>query len=322
MFDFVLETPIDLSIDRTALWDFIVLGGGPAGMNAALYATRKGLKTLLVSENLGGQIRNTARLDNYLGFDGIEAQELIQKFTHHIESMKIPILTGLTVSSVMKEKTLWVLSLSDGTSLSAKTILYALGGTPRTLGIPNEKELTGKGVSYCVTCDGPFYQGKTVIVVGGGNSAVDAVLDLSRIAKHIHLVHRSQFRADALQVKKMLQLPNVSVELEARLTAIHGEDHVTSVEIENLKTKTKTVYETDGVFIEIGHFPNVSLIRNYVEVNDSNEIIVDNAQMTRTPGLFAAGDVTDQPHKQVIIAAAEGAKAALSAAQYLNKLGE
>jgi len=306
-------------LDREILWDFVSLGGGPAGLNAALYAERKGLKTAVIALDLGGQLKNTASIDNYLGFEQIEASELIEKFTHHLRSLSVPILTGVEVCSIEKKADQFEIGLSDGTTVHSRTVLYALGGAPRKLLVPGESIFAGKGVSYCVTCDGPLYKDKTVVVIGGGNSAVDSALDLARIAKQVMVIHRSQFRADVTRVKKLASLPNVTIHLETQVLAIEGKDHVESLQVLDLKTKNEFSISAEGVFIAIGHIPNTGMLNDLVDKNAIGEIIVATDQSTKTPGLFAAGDVTDQPQKQVIIAAAEGAKAALAAAQYCHQ---
>lgn len=319
MMNFFLEKTIDSVLDREILWDFVSLGGGPSGLNAALYAERKGLKTAVIALDLGGQLKNTASIDNYLGFEQIEATELIEKFAHHLRSLSVPILTGVEVRSIEKKVDQFEIGLSDGTTVHSRTVLYALGGAPRKLQVPGESIFAGKGVSYCVTCDGPLYKDKTVVVVGGGNSAVDSALDLACIAKQVMVIHRSQFRADVTRVRKLESLPNVIIHLETQVLAIEGTDQVKSLQLLDLKTKNEFSIAAEGVFIAIGHIPNTGMLNDLVDKNAIGEIIVSTDQSTKTPGLFAAGDVTEQPQKQVIIAAAEGAKAALAAAQYCHQ---
>lgn len=321
MFNFQIEKPKTALIDYQTTYDFIALGLGPAGMNGALYAKRKGLKTLLVGYDLGGQLNNTSDVDNYLGLGNIDASMMIQKFKDHITALEVPMLTEVKVTSIQKND-LFEIGLDNGETLRTKTLLYAFGGNPRKLGVPGEQLYASKGVSYCVTCDAPFFKKRHVIVAGGGNSALDAVIDLSRIASKVTIVHRSQFKGDQTTVDQIKALPNVNIHLETQILEIQGDITMTGVRIFDKKTQTESVIEADGIFIEIGHIPNSNLLEGLVELNDSKEIKVDRFQQTSIPGLYAAGDVTDNPNKQIIIAASEGAVAALSATSFINQKGD
>lgn len=321
MFNFQIEKPKTALIDYQTTYDFIALGLGPAGMNGALYAKRKGLKTLLVGYDLGGQLNNTSDVDNYLGLGNIDASIMIQKFTEHIKALEVPMLTEVRVTSIVKND-LFEIGLDNGETLKTKTLLYAFGGNPRKLGIPGEQAFASRGVSYCVTCDGPFFKKKHVLIAGGGNSALDAAIDLSRIASKVTIVHRSQFKADKTTVDQVSKLPNVEIHLETQLLEIVGDVTMTGARVFNKITQTESRIEADGIFIEIGHIPNSSLLEGLVELNDTKEIKVDRFQQTSIPGLFAAGDVTDNPNKQIIIATSEGAVAALIATSFINQKGD
>lgn len=319
---FTLETKKTDGWMDHPLYDFIALGGGPAGLNGALYAKRKGLLTAIVAQDLGGQMKNTAFVDNYLGFENIEAEALIRQFVDHVKSLDIPIISSVRVIAVTKSADEFLLTLDNGKTLRTKILLAAFGGSPKKLGIPGEDRLYGKGVSYCATCDAPFFKDKHVAVAGGGNSAVEAALDLAKWASKVSIVHRSRFRADQTLLDKLFQVPNIEIHLETQITEILGQTAVESLRLSDKPTGTERLLKVDGLFVEIGNIPNVSLFKDLVRLNEAGEIIVNGAQETSLEGLYAAGDITNQPFRQIIIAAAEGAKAALWASNYLNKKGK
>lgn len=318
MFNFALE-PKKNDVDYTIIYDFIALGLGPAGFNGALYAKRKGLKTLVIGNEVGGQLKNTTDVDNYLGFGLIDAADLITKFTTHLSKLEVPMVTEVIITGLEKQNNVFIIKLSNGKTLKSKTVLYALGGSSRKLAVPGEERLNGKGISYCVTCDGPFFKDKSVVVAGGGNSAVDAALDLARIAKKVTIIHRSQFRADQESLDQLLKMPNVEVYLETQILKINGEKGVESLTILDKETNEQREFEAEGLFIEIGTIPNSKLLTELLKLSLNEEVKVNCKQQTTVPGLYAAGDVTHTPHKQIIIAASEGAKAALDAALYINR---
>ncbi|MFA5749241.1 MAG: FAD-dependent oxidoreductase [Bacilli bacterium] len=322
MFNFTLNKLSEDDLYYNKLWDFVSLGAGPAGINASLYAKRKGLETLIVAKEIGGQLNNTEDVDNYLGFKMINANSLIDKFIAHIDSLNIEKLIGFDVISIIKDNEVFTIKLNNGKYIKAKTLLYALGGNPRKLQIEGEDKYSGKGVSYCVTCDGPFYKDKKVVVAGGGNSAVEAAIDLSKVAKEVYIIHRSQFRADKILLDKMFSNKNIKVYLETTIKKIVGNEKIEYLEIIDNKTLQSSKFYLDGLFVEIGNIPNSYLIEDIVKTNERKEIIVNEEQRTSVEGLFAAGDVTAEPEKQIIISAAAGAKAALAAAKYINKRGE
>ena len=322
MFNFTLNKLSEDDLYYNKLWDFVSLGAGPAGINASLYAKRKGLETLIVAKEIGGQLNNTEDVDNYLGFKMINANSLIDKFIAHIDSLNIEKLIGFDVISIIKDNEVFTIKLNNGKYIKAKTLLYALGGNPRKLQIEGEDKYSGKGVSYCVTCDGPFYKDKKVVVAGGGNSAVEAAIDLSKVAKEVYIIHRSQFRADKILLDRMFSNKNIKVYLETTIKKIGGNEKIEYLEIIDNKTLQSSKFYLDGLFVEIGNIPNSYLIEDIVKTNERKEIIVNEEQRTSVEGLFAAGDVTAEPEKQIIISAAAGANAALAAAKYINKRGE
>ena len=318
MFNFQLSSNKP-QINYDELYDFIALGLGPAGLNAGLYAHRKGLKTLIVGHRVGGQLLNTADIDNYLGFSNIPAQKLIDEFRNHIENSKVPILTDVLVTNIEKSADIFIITLNNGKTLQSKTVLYALGGSPRKLKVPGEDRLAGKGVAYCATCDGPFFQDKDVIIAGGGNSAIDATKDLARIAKSVTIIEKFTISADKTSVEQVAKLPNVTMFEETDVTEIIGDKYIEGIRVFDRKANKERIINTEGLFVEIGSIPNTALLKDLVELNKWGEVIVNNKQETSLKGLYAAGDVTNNWIRQVIVAAADGAKAALEANNYITK---
>lgn len=319
MLQFALNRTSKITTFETdKLWDLLIIGGGPAGLNAALYAKRKGLEVGVLAKEIGGQLHNTSTVDNYLGLQWMEGKDLSNAFLDHINTLEIPIRSDVLVTSIQNQNSNYLIHLSDGAELLAKSILITTGGAPRRLQVPGEIEFANKGVSYCTTCDAPFFKGKHVIVAGGGNSAAEAVLDLVPWADKITVVHRSQWRADPIVLAKHQEIPNLTVHLQTEIKKIVGDDLMRGIEVFDKITQESRFIEADGLFIEIGTNPNSGLVESLVKTNDQKEIVVDEFGRTSTPGIFAAGDVTNQPFKQIIIAAADGAKAALAIHQYLT----
>lgn len=316
MFNFQLSsTKPEINYDK--VYDFVALGLGPAALNAGLYAHRKGLETLIVGHRFGGQLLNTADIDNYLGFSNITAQKLIDEFRNHIEKSEVPFLTEVLITNIEKNDDLFTISLNNGKKLQSKTVLYALGGSPRKLNVPGEEKLAGKGVAYCATCDGPFFKDKNLIIAGGGNSGIDATKDLARIAKSITVVEKFTVIADKTSVEAVKSLPNVTIFEETDILEVIGEDYIQGIRVLDRKTNEERFIATEGLFVEIGSIPNTKLLKDLVELNRWGEVIVNNKQETSLPGLYAAGDVTNNWIRQVIVAAADGAKAALEANNYI-----
>lgn len=318
MIGFSIQKQKTPSVFKTLpLWDLLIIGAGPAGMNAALYAKRKGLHVGIVTKEIGGQLHNTSTVDNYLGLSMLEGKDLSTAFLKHIQALEIPIYNDVWVQNIQKLGKDFVITLSDGMTLKSKTLLYATGGKPRQLGIPGEERLANKGVSYCTTCDAPFFKGKHVIVAGGGNSAAEAVIDLAPFASHITVVHRSQWRADPITLKKHASIKNLTVHLETQLLEVIGQDVMRGVKVLDKKTNQKKLIEAEGLFVEIGLIPTSDGIKHLAQLNERQEVVIDDHFMTNVPGLFAAGDVSNVPFKQIVIAVGDGAKAALSIQQYL-----
>ncbi|MDD4211802.1 MAG: FAD-dependent oxidoreductase [Bacilli bacterium] len=318
MFQLHIDKKPPTTVTKVTVYDLIIIGGGPAGLNAALYAKRKGLNVLLLAKEIGGQLHNTSIVDNYLGFKEIEGKDLSNTFLHHLETLSVPIMTNITVKNLAYQKDIFTIQVSASQSYQARTVLLTTGGAPRKLNIPGEKEYQNKGVSYCTTCDAPFFKGKHVIVAGGGNSAAEAIIDLAAWASKTTLVHRSEWRADDIILQKVKTIPNLTIHLQTQITRIYGDDFMKGINVFDKVTGKESSILADGIFIEIGTIPNSDLVKGLATLNEIGEVIVDSNQMTSFPGLFAAGDVTASPHKQIVTSIAQGAIAALGVTQYLN----
>ncbi|MBA7594431.1 NADH dehydrogenase [subsurface metagenome] len=304
------------------MYDLMIIGGGPAGIAAGVYAARKQLKTLLISGDIGGQINNTWGIENYLGYQFIEGPELINKFQTQVSQFPIDQKIGEKVSRLEKIDGGFE-AISEGDNrYQARAVIFATGKSPRKLNVLGEAELTGRGVTYCAICDGPVFAGQRVVVVGGGNSALEATLDMIKIAEHVDLVSLTPLTGDAILVDKLADAQNLSIFTEHQTQEIKGQDLVEGVLIKDLKSGEKKQLDVTGVFIEIGLVPNSGAVKGLVELNKWGEVPVTPACETTVPGLYAAGDVTDVPEKQIIVAAGEGAKAALQAHRYLQRLAK
>lgn len=309
-------TPLSL----TEVYDVLIIGGGPAGLNAALYAKRKGLSVGLISKKTGGLVMDTSTVENYLGYSLLRGEDLVNKFLEHVQTLDIPILEDVDVTQLNTLALgLHEVSLTNGNCYKTKTVLIATGSKPKKLLVIGEDEFANKGVSYCAICDGPLYRGKNVVVAGGGNSAVEAAIDLSKLAQSVTLVHRSKLRADSIMLEVLYKTSNITVKLETQILEIIGDTLVNGVLVKDKLTNIEEVIRTDGIFVEIGHQPNSQAFKDIVSTTEQSEIIINEKNECSTPGIFAAGDVTTIPFKQIIIAASEGAKAALSISDYLNK---
>jgi alkyl hydroperoxide reductase subunit F len=302
------------------MYDLMIIGGGPAGLAAGVYAARKQLKTLLLSGDTGGQINTTLGIENYLGYQFIEGPELINKFLTQVEQFPIDQKIGDKIRQLKKIKNGFEAITEDGDKYQSKAVIFATGKKPRKLNVPGETELTGRGVSYCAICDGPVFAGQKVAVVGGGNSAVEAVLDLVKIAEHVSLVSLTPLTSDPVLSNQLKDAKNLTIFLEHEPIEIKGQELVESIRIKDIKSGKEKELEVGGVFIEIGLVPNSDAVQGLVELNKWGEVTVTPRNETSLPGLFAAGDVTDVPEKQIIVAAGEGAKAALQAHRYLQRL--
>lgn len=300
--------------------DLIILGAGPAGMTAGVYAARKQLDTLIITKDIGGQTTWSSEIENYLGYTYITGPELVQKFEDHLRYFNLR-LEYTKVEKLTKIDGGFKVETEDQREFTARAIVAATGKSPRMLNIPGEKQFLGRGVSYCSTCDAPLFAGMEVAVVGGGNSGADAVIQLMKITPRVHLIERQPgLLADELMQHRIANAHNVEVLVGTKPTEVTGDVMVTGLDVENTATGEKRNLKVRGVFVEIGLTPNTDFIKDLVKLNKYGEIPVNCAAETGIPGLFAAGDVTDVPEKQIIIAAGDGAKAALGAYSYLVRL--
>lgn len=303
------------------MYDVIIIGAGPAGMTAAIYTARKKLNTLVLAKEAGGQMVWSSDVENYSGFSMITGAELTLKFEDHLSQLKdnLEVKLGVEVASLEKNITSFEVSDKAGNQYYAKTVIIASGKTPRHLGIPGETEYYGHGVATCATCDAPLYKGKIVAVVGGGDSALDAVIALSKVATSVFVININQVLAgDAIVKEKVEHLPNVKIYNNTKALAILGEKSVSGLEIQPFG-QDQAVLNVSGVFVEIGYEPSISFDQ-LSDKNEQGEIKVNGDLQTSVPGLFAAGDINDAWGEQIIIAAGEGAKAAIAVSNYLNKL--
>lgn len=302
------------------MYDLMIIGGGPAGLAASVYAARKRLETLLVSGDIGGQINLTLGIENYLGYQFIEGPELIDKFQTQMSQYSIDRKIGDKMSRLGKIEGGFEAVAETGDRYQSKAVIFATGKRPRRLNVPGEVELTGRGVTYCAICDGPVFSGQRVAVVGGGNSALEAALDMVKIAEHVDLVSLTKLTGDAILIDKLAKAENLNIFTEYQTEKIEGQDFVEGILIKDPRSGESKRVEVTGVFIEIGLVPNSEPVSGLIKLNQWGEVLVNCSGQTEIPGLYAAGDVTDVPEKQIVVAAGEGAKAALQAHRYLQRL--
>jgi thioredoxin reductase (NADPH) len=297
----------------------VIIGSGPAGLTAALYAARANLEPLVIRGlQPGGLIATTSEVENYPGFPesvgGYELAELMEKQAGRFGTEFLDAI----VNDVDLTQRPFTLTTDSGQTVTGDTLIVSTGASPRKLGVPGENELANRGVSYCATCDGFFFRDKRVVVVGGGNSALDEGLFLTRYVSELVLVHRrDQLRADPILQERAFENPKVRFVWESAVSEVLGDERVTGVRIKHLKTGEETVLETDGVFPYIGHVPNTSLFKGHLHLDESGYILTDGRTRTNVPGVFAAGDVVDYIYRQAITAAGEGCMAAMEATWYL-----
>lgn len=297
-------------------YDVVIVGGGPAGITAAIYTSRRMLSTLVVTREPGGQVVKTPDIENYPGFDLISGIELAKKFINQAKRFGAKITYDEVTH--LEEKAGEFIVSGQKEEYLAKSIILAFGKIPRKLSIPGEEEFKGKGVSYCSTCDAPFFKNKVVAVNGGGNSAFDAALLLSRVAEKVYLIHRrNEFTAEEILIKKLTTKNNVEILTNATIEKINGDAKVASIDIKRQGKLDNLA--VDGLFIEIGYIVEDGLIKDFVEMDEKNQIKTNKDHSTSREGVFAAGDLTNSYYKQIVISAGEGAIAALSAAKYLDE---
>jgi len=303
-----------------SLYDVIIAGGASAGLTAALYSSRQGLKTLLVTKDLGGQALLTNEIQNYPGYENIGGFELMGKFEEQARSYGAEILYDEVVEIVRRDDFCFIVKTLTN-SFQSFTLILAFGKTPRDLGVPGEQEMKGRGVSYCAICDGSLFKGREVAVVGSAEPALDAALLLSNIASRVYVI----FSLDRLvgpdeKLEALKSKDNVEFVPNSMVLRINGSIRVESLTIIDSKTREEKEMPVGGVFIELGYMAKTDFVKDLVQLNGRKEIIINKDGSTSQPGVFAAGDVTDTPYKQVVISAGQGAVAALSAYNYLQKL--
>ncbi|SDL52196.1 FAD-dependent oxidoreductase [Halarsenatibacter silvermanii] len=305
--------------DKT--WDLITVGAGPASFNAALYAARKGLEVLIIGKDMGGQMLESGEIDNYLGFQDTDGADLIQAFWLHVQKYDVDIMLGDRVSSIEEKKNQSVtLELSSGNTAAARAAILATGAESRELNVTGEKQFKGKGVHYCATCDGYLYSGKDVAIVGGGNSGLEASLDLAKLDCSVELIEvEPELTGDDVLIRKVEANKNINIHTGTGVEEIFGQDKVEGLEIMDLAEKETGELSVEGIFIEIGYKPNSEYAEGSVEINEHGEIIIDENNCTSAERIWAAGDVTNIQDKQIIVAAAEGAKAAMRVSEKLSR---
>ncbi|MDS4027389.1 MAG: alkyl hydroperoxide reductase subunit F [Candidatus Contendobacter sp.] len=304
-------------LSAKAPFDVLIVGGGPAGAAAAIYAARKGIRTGIVAERFGGQVMDTLGIENFISVKETEGPKLVMALEEHVKQYEVDIMNHQRVAKVAPGD-LAEVQLENGGVLKAKTVILATGARWRTMNVPGEKELMAKGVAFCPHCDGPLFKGKRVAVIGGGNSGVEAAIDLAGIVSHVTLLEfADDLRADAVLQKKLYSLPNVKVIKSAQTTEVTGKNQVNGLMYQDRPSGETHWVELEGIFVQIGLLPNTDFLRGTVELTRFGEVIVDNKGQTSVPGVFAAGDCTTVPYKQIVIAMGEGAKASLSAFDHL-----
>lgn len=313
----VSETPsLANKLDLSKVFDVLIIGCGAAGLGALMYASRYKLNALAVCQEVGGASLEAVKIENYLGFKSISGPELIGKFKSHAELVGGLIVEGATIESVSKDNSLFIAKTYDGRVFKSKTVVLATGTMRRRLKVPGEERLSGKGVSYCATCDAPFYKNKIVAVVGGGDAAVTGAVQVADHANKVYLLVRSKIRAEPVNVEaleKFVKQERIVVKEHVQVSEILGEDYIKALKLNNGE-----ILKVGGLFVEIGGVPNTKMISDLKVDMDHEYVKVDKAMRTSLPGFYAAGDVTDNPLKQDITAAAEGAIAAFSAYSFLK----
>jgi len=306
-------------------FDMLVVGGGPAGAAAAVYAARKGILTGLVAERFGGQVLDTMGIENFISVPQTEGPKLVQGLEQHVKAYGVDIMTLQTAQALVPASMpggLIEIKLASGASLRSRSVILSTGARWRQMNVPGEETYRNRGVAYCPHCDGPLFKGKRVAVIGGGNSGVEAAIDLAGIVASVTLIEfDSKLRADAVLQRKLASLPNVTVITSALTTEVHGDDDkVNALSYRDRKTDQIHRIDLEGIFVQIGLVPNTEWLEGVVDLSSHGEIEVDGRGQTSVPGIFAAGDATTVPFKQIIIAAGDGSKAALSAFDYLIRL--
>ncbi|MFD0586492.1 alkyl hydroperoxide reductase subunit F [Paenibacillus sp. GCM10027627] len=309
--------PDDSELFNKEPFDVLVVGGGPAGASAAIYAARKGIRTGIVAERFGGQVMDTVGIENFISVKHTEGPKLAASLEEHVKEYNVDVMK-LQKAKRLEKKDLIEVELENGAVLQSKTVILSTGARWRNIGVPGEAEFKNKGVAYCPHCDGPLFIGKHVSVIGGGNSGVEAAIDLAGIVKHVTVLeYNSELKADAVLQERLYSLPNVTVLKNVQTKEITGTDKVNGISYTDRETEQVHHIELEGVFVQIGLVPNTDWLPESIERTRMGEIVVNNHGATTIPGVFAAGDCTNSPYKQIIISMGSGATASLGAFDYL-----
>ncbi|MET3998431.1 alkyl hydroperoxide reductase subunit F [Marinobacterium sp. MBR-109] len=299
-------------------YEVLIVGGGPAGASAAIYAARKGIRTGLVAERFGGQVMDTVGIENFISVPYTEGPKLVASLEQHVNEYEVDVITEQSAAKLTKGELIEV-ELASGATLKSRSVILATGARWREMNVPGEQEYRGKGVAYCPHCDGPLFKGKSVAVIGGGNSGIEAAIDLAGLVKDVTVLEFSDtLRADSVLVKKAESLPNIKIIKQAMTTEVLGDGNkVIGLKYKDRKTDESHVVDVAGIFVQIGLVPNSEWLKNTLELTERGEIVIDSHGATSMPGVFAAGDVTATPYKQIIISMGSGSTAALGAFDYL-----
>ena len=311
-------------LNGDTVWDVLIIGGGPAGLAAALYAARAMRRTLVLESKMpGGQIATTSEVEDYPGILETTGPELSMQMMEHAQHFGAEVLIGEEVVDAELDKKIKIVRTETGQIVRAKTIIIATGAAPRTLGVPGEDELRGRGVSYCAVCDGPFFRDRPIAVVGGGDAAFDEALYLTKYGSKVYIIHRrDEFRAQQVLVDRAKKNPKIEFILSSVLERVNGSDILEGVTIRNLNTDETRDLPLGGLFVYVGNIPNTELFSRFLNVDESGYIEVDANMATHCPGVYVAGDVRLSPLKQIVTAGADGSIAALTADKYLDNLAE
>ncbi|SEN47733.1 alkyl hydroperoxide reductase subunit F [Terribacillus saccharophilus] len=303
--------------DNKDPYDVLVVGGGPAGSSAAIYAARKGIRTGIVAERFGGQVLDTMSIENFITVKETEGPKLVASLEEHVKEYNIDVMNLQKATKIAKND-LFELELENGATLKSKSVIISTGARWRNVNVPGEQEYKNKGVAYCAHCDGPLFEGKDVAVIGGGNSGIEAAIDLAGIVNHVTVLEFADtLKADEVLQKRAYSLPNVTIITNAQTTEITGDDNVNGITYVERDTNEEKHIALQGVFVQIGLVPNTEFLADVVERTPMGEIIVDKHGQTNVPGLFAAGDCADTAYKQIIVSMGSGATASLGAFDYL-----
>jgi len=300
------------------LYDTIIIGAGPAGLTAAIYAARREMKTLVISQEIGGQMAKTFLIENYPGIKSISGFELSQNTNQQIKNLGVEILNG-SIQKITKENNLFILEEKEtGITYQTKTVILASGLKKRKLNLDSEEKFESQGLSYCVNCDGPLFKNKTVAVVGGGNSGAEAVEFLAKICPNVYWIEiMPELKADPILIQQIKQLNNVKIFTNTKIIALNGDKIISNITIDHNGAEESLAAQ--GVFVEVGYLAETDWLKDIVELDDFGQVKIDQLGATNVPGIFAAGDITNSKHKQIVVASGMGAIAALEAYEYLRK---